>query len=38
MNMVQGSMIVKEYTDKFENLYKYGKDVYPTEELESENF
>ena len=35
---MQGSMTVREYTDKFEDLYKYAKDVYPTEKMKSEKF
>ena len=31
-------MTVREYTDKFEDLYEYAKDVYPTEEMKSEKF
>ena len=31
-------MSVRKYTDKFEDLYKYAKDIYPTEELTSEQF
>ena len=31
-------MIVKEYTDKFEDLYRYVKDVYPMEEMKSDKF
>ena len=31
-------MTVREYTDKYENLYKYAKDVYPTEEMKNEKF
>ena len=38
VNLVQGSMIVREYTKKFEDLYKYAKEVYPTEEMKSEKF
>ena len=38
VNLVQGSMTVREYTDKFEDLYKYAKDVYPTEEMNNKKF
>ena len=31
-------MTVKEYMDKFEDLYKYVKDIYPTEEKKGEKF
>ena len=31
-------MLVREYTDKFEDLYKYTKDVYPIEQLKNEKF
>ena len=31
-------MTVREYTDKFEDLYKYTKNMYPTEEMKSEKF
>ena len=33
VNLIQGSMTVREYTDNFEDLYQYAKDVYPTEEM-----
>ena len=29
--------MVREYVDKFEDLYKYTKNIYPTEEKKSEN-
>ena len=38
MNLVQGSMSVRDYADKFEELYQYAKDVYPTEEAKSDKF
>ena len=38
VNLMQGSMTVREYTNKFEDLYKYTKEVYPTEEMKSEKF
>ena len=38
VNLMQGSITVREYTNKFEDLYKYAKDVYPTEEMKSEKF
>ena len=31
-------MMVREYMDKFEDLYKYTKDIYLTEEKKSEKF
>ena len=31
-------MTVREYTDKFEDLYRYAKDVYPIEEMKSDKF
>ena len=31
-------MTVREYVDKFEDLYKYTRDIYPTEERKSEKF
>ena len=31
-------MTVREYTDKFEDLHKYVKDMYPMEEMKSEKF
>ena len=31
-------MIMREYIDKFEDLYKYTKDIYPIEEKKSEKF
>ena len=31
-------MIVKEYVDKFEDLCRYAKDIYPTEEMKIEKF
>ena len=34
INLVQGSMTVREFVDKFEDLYKYTRDIYPTEEKE----
>ena len=38
INLTQWSMMVREYVDKFEDLYKYAKDIYPTEEKKSEKF
>ena len=38
VNLVQGLIIVREYTDQFEDLYKYAKDMYPTEEMKSAKF
>ena len=29
---------MREYVDKFEDLYKYAKDIYPTKERKSEKF
>ena len=31
-------MTVREYTDKFEDLYRYAKDMYPTEGMKSNKF
>ena len=31
-------MTVREYIDKFEDLYKYARDIYPIEERKSEKF
>ena len=31
-------MTVREYIDKFKDLYQYAKDIYPTEEMRSEKF
>ena len=31
-------MTIKEYIDKFEDLYKYAKDIYPIEEMKSKKF
>ena len=31
-------MTVREYVDKFENLFKYVKDIYPLEDMKSEKF
>ena len=31
-------MFVREYTEKFEDLYQYAKDIYPTEEAKSNKF
>ena len=31
-------MTVREYVDKFEDLYKYAKDIYPNEEKKREKF
>ena len=30
--------MMREYVDKFEDLHKYAKDIYPTEEKKSEKF
>ena len=38
INLVQGSMTVREYVDKFEDLYKYIKDIYLIEKRKSEKF
>ena len=38
VNLVQGLMTIREYTDKFEDLYRYAKNVYPTEEMKSDKF
>ena len=31
-------MLVREYMNKFEELYQYARDIYPTEEAKSDNF
>ena len=31
-------MTVRKYIDKFEDLYKYSKNIYPTEEKKSKKF
>ena len=31
-------MTVRKYTNKFKDLYQYVKDIYPTEEANSEKF
>ena len=31
-------MYVREYTDKFEDLYQNAKDMYPSEEAKSDKF
>ena len=31
IRLMQGLMTIKEYVDKFEDLYKYAKDIYPIE-------
>ena len=38
ISLIQGSMTVREYVDKFEDLYKFAKDIYPTEEKKGEKF
>ena len=38
IDLVQGSMTVREYIDKFKNLYNYAKDISPIEERKSEKF
>ena len=38
INLVQGIMSVREYTEKFEDLYQYARDMYPTEEAKSDKF
>ena len=38
INLVQGSMTVREYVNKVEDLYKYAEDIYPIEERKSEKF
>ena len=38
VNLVQGLITIREYTDKFEDLYRYAKDVFPTEEIKSDKF
>ena len=31
-------MTVREYVDKFEDLYKYARDIYPTDAKKGEKF
>ena len=38
INLLQGIISVREYTDKFEDLYQYVRDIYPTEEAKSDKF
>ena len=38
MNLTQGSMSVRDYADKFEDLYLYAKEMYPTEEVKIDKF
>ena len=38
INLTQGMIAVREYMDKFEDLYKHAKEIYPTEEKKSEKF
>ena len=38
INLTQRLMTVREYMDKFENLYKYAEHTYPTEKKKSEKF
>ena len=38
INLVQGPLSVREYVDKFKDLYKYARDIYPMEEVKSEKF
>ena len=38
ISLKQGSMTVREYVDKFEDLYKYARDIYPTDARKGEKF
>ena len=38
VNLIQGSLFVRDYTNKFEELYHYAKDIYPTEEAKIDKF
>ena len=38
VNLTQGSMSVRDYMDKFEELYQYAKEMYPTEEARIDKF
>ena len=38
MNLTQGSMSVRDYADKYEELYQYAKEMYPTEEVKIDKF
>ena len=38
MNLTQGLLSIRDYTDKFEELYHYAKDMYPIEEAKIDKF
>ena len=38
INLVKGPLFVREYVNKFEDLCKYAKDIYPTEEEKCKTF
>ena len=38
VNLTQGSMSIRDYADKFEELYQYNKEMYPTEEAKVDKF
>ena len=38
VSLTQGSMSVRDYGDKFEELYLYAKEMYPTEEVKIDKF
>ena len=38
MNLTQGLLSIRDYIDKFEELYHYTKDMYPTEEAKIDKF
>ena len=38
IHLIQGSSTVREYVDKFEELYKFATDIFPTEEQKCRRF
>ena len=38
VNLTQGSMSIRFYADKYEELYQYAKEMYPTEEVKIDKF
>ena len=37
-NLTQGSMSVKEYADRFEDLYRFVSEIMPSEEIKCDRF
>ena len=37
-NLIQGSMSVKEYADRFEDLYRFISEIMPSEEIKCKRF